>query len=112
MCSYCRCSFAFTPLRCRRPGIGCHPPPRRSGPELRHRDLARAMTAAEQAPFRVFHSVADDPAAAVVARWGQELDRALEAVERVSTPPGIDRHGLVVLVATDVTSSHLRTPGR
>jgi hypothetical protein len=41
---------------------------------------ARAVGAAVEVTVR-FHAVADDPDAAVLARWGEGVDRALEAVE-------------------------------
>src|SRR5262245_28832107 len=107
MCSYCRCSFEFTPRRGRFPGmsgLSC------SGPELGHADPARAGRAAEHVSLGVLDPVADDVGAAVVAPRREEMDRALEAVERMSAPPGVDRHGLVVVVAADVTSRHPGTP--
>jgi len=55
------------------------------------------------------HSVADDPAFAVLANWGHCLDRALEAVENMTCASGCHLKSLVVLVATNFASGHVQT---
>src|SRR4051812_46093195 len=63
------------------------------------------MRAAEH-PAAGLHPVPDDLASAVLARGGHRMDRALEGVERVRLPFALDRNGLVVLVAANLTSRH------
>jgi hypothetical protein len=49
---------------------------------------ARAVSAAEEASIRL-HAVADDLDTAVLASWGEGMDRALEAIEGVGISPDI-----------------------
>src|ERR671921_340209 len=70
-----------------------------------HARRLRAVRAAEH-PLAGLDAVADDLAPAVLARRGHRVDRALERVERVRLAPALDRHGLVVLVATELACRH------
>src|SRR5712692_1520177 len=67
--------------------------------------VAGAVGAAEERAGGL-HAVADDLAPAVRTDWGQSVDRALEAVERVSVTRHADLECLVVVVAADVTARH------
>jgi hypothetical protein len=81
-----------------------------SCPHLGLSDLAGALGAAEHPALLVLHAVPDDSASAVVAGGGQRVDCALETVEGVPPPPGVDRKGLPVLVTAHVTARHLDLP--
>jgi hypothetical protein len=66
--------------------------------------------AAEEATVRL-HAVADDLDAAVLTRWGEGVDRALEAIERVRVAAGHTYvKSLVVLISTDFAPGHLDPP--
>src|SRR5215211_1026189 len=80
-----------------------------SGPvaELRDAFLRGAVRAAEHAPVAL-HAVADDPAATVAADGREGMDRALEAVERVSRSVDRDLKRLVVVVPANVANGHVR----
>src|SRR5687767_2711432 len=53
----------------------------------------------------------DDPAAAMAAHRGQQVDRAFEAVEGVGLPTQGQLEALVVVVAAVVADSHESTSG-
>jgi hypothetical protein len=63
------------------------------------------MGATEEAAANL-NAVANDPALAVLANRGNGLNRALEAVESVTSAGGYQFETLVVFVATNFTSSH------
>jgi hypothetical protein len=67
------------------------------------------MGAAKDLAIR-FHSVPDDPAAAVDAARGQGVNGALETVESVHFAVEMDLQRFVVFVATDFTSCHDWSP--
>src|SRR5262245_61098848 len=73
--------------------------------EGRHARLAGAMRAAVEAAGRL-DAVPDDLAAAVLAHRRQPVDRALEGVEGVRGAADANLERLVVIVTTDVASSH------
>src|SRR5258705_5510718 len=77
--------------------------------DRRHAGVARAARAAEEVSAR-FHPVAHDLAAAVLARRRQAVDRAFEGVEGMGGAGRHDLERLVVIVTTDFTSSHGRSP--
>jgi hypothetical protein len=72
--------------------------------------LAGAMSATEQR-IRRFHTVADNAAATVGARWCKRMDRALETIEhmRFATHPHLET--FVVDVTTDLTGGCLTSQG-
>src|SRR5688572_30047176 len=94
-------------------GYSRRPGPRpREGTELvdpvlepAHARLLRAVGAAEDAPVGL-DAVANHPATAVLARRGETVDRALEAVERVGRAGHRDVEGLVVFVSAHFTPGH------
>src|SRR5688500_20362253 len=53
----------------------------------------------------------DDPAAAMAAHRGQQVDRAFEAVEGVRLPTQGQLEALVVVVAAVIADSHQSTSG-
>jgi hypothetical protein len=62
-----------------------------SGVDFRHPDLAGTVGATEHAAGVVLDAVADDPTPAVIAGGRQQVDGALEAIEGMMAPPGVDR---------------------
>jgi hypothetical protein len=62
-----------------------------SGVDFRHPDLAGTVGATEHAAGVVLDAVADDPTPAVIAGGRQQVDGALEAIEGMTAPPGVDR---------------------
>jgi hypothetical protein len=66
---------------------------------------ARAVDATEDLSVRL-NAVTDDPAIAVHADRRQRVDRAFEAVERVTLPANDYFEGLVVFVFTNFTCRH------
>src|SRR4051812_35957236 len=69
----------------------------------------RAVGAAVHGAVRL-HAVADDLAAAVAAGGRKRVDGAFEAVEDVRGAADGDLHGLVVVVAADLTLRHVTAP--
>jgi hypothetical protein len=63
------------------------------------------MGATEDTAIRLY-TVADDPAAAMSARWCEGLDGAFEAVEDVYRSSRSYLERLVVVVPTDLTDRH------
>ena len=63
------------------------------------------MCAAVERAVR-FDAVPDDLAVAVRARWREEMNRTLEAVEGVRCAALHHLEGLVVVVTADLTLSH------
>src|SRR5215217_2974904 len=73
---------------------------------------ARAVGAAVKRATRL-DAVSDHLDVAVLAGWGERVDRTLEAVEGVRVPTGHrDGDRLVVVVAADFTLGHSSTPFR
>jgi hypothetical protein len=70
-----------------------------------------AMGAAEKSPSD-FDAMPNDPAFAVFANRSHGLDRALEAVKRVSRASRYQFETFVVFVTTNFTGSHNKTPFR
>src|SRR5690606_21565987 len=69
--------------------------------------VTRAMGAAVEVAVG-FDAVTDDPHPAVGAGLGQQVDRALEAVERVLVPlGGANRECLVIIIPADVATCHV-----
>ena len=58
-----------------------------------------------------FHSMSDDPAAAVGANRRQRVNGTLEAVEDVHAAVKVNLERLVVVVAADFTGCHGDSPG-
>jgi hypothetical protein len=73
--------------------------------QLRIASPARAVDAAEDLPF-CLNAVTDDPAITVRADRRQRVNRALEAVKRVTLPANDYFEGLVVFVFTNFTCRH------
>lgn len=69
--------------------------------------LARTMGAAVKFSVAYFHAVPDDLAPAVLTARRHGMDRALEAVERTTLTSLNDLKCLVILIATDITRSHV-----
>jgi len=66
--------------------------------------------AAVQGTVRLY-TVADDPDAAVLAGWGERVDRALEAVEHVRLVARyLHSKSLIILVTANLTLRHLHHP--
>ena len=78
---------------------------------LGHARLVRAVRAAEGPPLGL-GAVPDHAAPAVGAARRERLDRALEAVEHVALPGGLDLERLVVLVPADLARPRHRSPSR
>ncbi len=76
-----------------------------------HARLVRAVRAAEGPPLGL-GAVPDHAAPAVGAARRERLDRALEAVEHVALPGGLDLERLVVLVPADLARPRHRSPSR
>src|SRR5215210_2917599 len=73
---------------------------------------ARAVGAAVKRAVRL-DAVPDHLDIAVLASWGERVDRTLEAVEGVRVPTGHgDGDRLVVVIAADFTLGHSSTPFR
>jgi hypothetical protein len=64
------------------------------------------MGTTEDTAIRLY-TMADDPAAAMSARWCKGLDCAFEAVEDVHRSSGSYLKRLVVVVPADLTDRHL-----
>jgi hypothetical protein len=62
---------------------------------------------AAEEPSTDFYAMADYSTLAMLANWGDRLNRALETVERVSCASGNQLEGLVVFIATDFAFRHL-----
>src|SRR5690606_28498801 len=79
-----------------------------SGPVLDALDArVRGAVRTAEEPAAALGTVADDPAAAVLAGRRDRMDRALERVVGAAAAVGQgDLEGLVVLVATDIASGH------
>jgi hypothetical protein len=71
--------------------------------------LARAMGTAVEGSLGL-HAVANDLALAVLAHWSEFVNRALEAVKRMSVAGSDHLERQVVVVAADFTSSHRSPP--
>src|SRR5688572_12701290 len=78
--------------------------------ESRHSVGFRAVHAAEEPPVHLL-TMPDDPAAAMAAHRGQQVDRAFEAVEGVGLPSQGQLEALVVVVAAVIADSHESTSG-
>jgi len=61
---------------------------------------------AAKEPSAHLYSVTDDLAMAVFTKWGNCLDRAFKAVERMSRPRNYDFETLVVFVTTHFAFCH------
>lgn len=73
---------------------------------VRRSRRAGAMGTAEEASVRL-HTVADDPAAAVLTDRRHPVNRALETVEDVDRALRVDLERHVVVVSADLASRHL-----
>src|SRR5262245_49956813 len=76
-----------------------------SGVNRMRADLLGTVATAEDLALG-FHTVADDPTAAVGAARGQRIDRALETIVSARLAAKTDLHGLVVVVAAYIALCH------
>ncbi|MGZ8993019.1 MAG: hypothetical protein ACXW16_03290 [Burkholderiaceae bacterium] len=65
-----------------------------------------AVVAAEHSPV-FFQPVPDNAHVAVFARWGEQVDRALEAVERIGPPALSYFERFIVIVSASVALRHI-----
>ncbi len=77
--------------------------------DVLHTALTRAASTAVHL-VACLYAVADDSASATRTRRRKLVDRALEAVESVTTPLSSDLEGLVVIVTADLATRHLNDP--
>ena len=71
--------------------------------------LAGAVSATVKSAVR-FYAVSDDFAAAMITDGGELVDRAFEAVKRVSRSGSNDFERQIIIIPADVTLCHYQSP--
>ena len=72
--------------------------------------LFGTVCAAKQHPVLRFHAVSENSASAVIAGWGEFMNRAFETIKDVGRSGKCDLKSLVVFITTNFTGRHVRTP--
>jgi len=72
--------------------------------------LFGTVCAAKQHPMLRFHAVSENSASAVIAGWGEFMNRAFETIKDVGRSGKCDLKSLVVFITTNFTGRHVRTP--